>query len=378
MTMRTVVADSPLEVPVSWQKLAGHAFYGSIAWHRYQQEDPETRARFIQVLDGDEPVAQSAVYLVDREENARYRPLDASGERGAVRSGPTVLVGNRRGYCNRLDLIADARAVPASAAMVAAVHEIAQDHGAAVAWWMYLTEADVGVLARTGRAGPPWLVAADASIPLPGSSFADYLASLSRNQRRQVIRDRRTFAASGQRVVRAPLAARVRELAPLLAAHQQRHGHQATAAEIEDLLRRQTATVGDAGQAYLATGRHPAGTVTFETEDEIVARAFGSEIDPAFASGLYFETTYYAPIERAYQIGAGSLHLGIGTLRAKVRRGARVQLRWTVATTDGDPPRPAPGRNRATWQSISDQLDTVTALLPASLEAVGLLEEDAQ
>jgi hypothetical protein len=48
------------------------------------------------------------------------------------------------------------------------------------------------------------------------------------------------------------------------------------------------------------------------------------------ASYAFFNVTYYAPIAHAYAVGARAVHVGVSSLRAKVRRGARLTSLWAL------------------------------------------------
>jgi hypothetical protein len=343
-----IVHDVEHVAEADWDALAQGSFYASHAWMRYQQMDTDSRALYVLVRNEQGTlVGATSVYVVESEASSRYRPHElfpwlasapasASANTPASAQAPTVLVGNRRGYANRLLLAPGADGVAALPALAAAVEDIARDCSADRAWWLYLGEADAKRLAEATGAGRPALLSADCAITLLGDGFEDYLLALSSGARRRVRDDRRTFARAGYQVDRPRFADSIDLISPLSAAHERYYGHDIDADAVAALLIAQARAIRDAAhvQVCVEAERAVACSVAYAARTELALRfyAFDQARRP---SREYFEICYYRPIETAYALGLGRLHLGRGSLRTKISRGAAVSTLWAVAT--GDP-----------------------------------------
>jgi hypothetical protein len=150
-------------------------------------------------------------------------------------------------------------------------------------------------------------------------------------------------------------------LAPLVADHQAHHGRSGDADAVGELLRDQAQAVGPAAHAFLCSrgDQAIACSLAFSITGQLAMRAFGLRHAERTAAREYFELGYYLPIETAYQIGATSVHLGIGTLSAKIRCGARVTPLWGLATSNGALDTDAATlreHNTRQWRQILDQV----------------------
>lgn len=327
MHSRVVDQLEPAEVAAA-ERLTDGDFYASPGWWRYEAMDGDSTASFALIHDRDELVAATPLYVVKRESNRRYDPRRLLHDTHRL---PTLLVGSRRGYAGQLAVTTDERRASALAALAEVVDSFARDHTGGVSWWTHLRERDVVTLRGAGDTIGPWLVAAEAAIPLPGSTMDDYLDSLPRKRRATVRTDRRRFREAGLTTRSRSLHEAWRDLAPLVGAHQRQHGHDQGDSELGDLMRRQAEAAGSQGIVHEALAPAPvAAALSFASRRHVTARAFGSVLTDR-RSGEYFELAYYQPMEHAYDHGLRELHLGVGTLAPKILRGARVQLRWTVA-----------------------------------------------
>lgn len=349
----------------SWERLSGGSFYASPAWLAYQELDAHSTTAYALVFDDETLVAGAPLYLVDREASWRYDPRRAFGPEAVTsRDKRTLLVGNRRGYSNHLCVIDDHRREAAVRALVAAINNYAHEHADGRSWWMYLDEATAGLLQSHG-AGNAWLQAGDCSIPLPGTSYEDYLQSRTKNQRNQIKGDRRKFHSAGYSVEHRDLAACWQDAAPLIASHQRRHGHEQSDMSIRALLQDQASVANEASSVHLCRrGPSVRGCgLAFTAESHVTSRAFGYAAESANDAAEYFELLFYRPIELAYQLEVPAVHLGIGTLAAKVRRGAVVQLRWAVATDGREPIDAPPEHNGKVRDAVLTELDGSAATL---------------
>jgi predicted N-acyltransferase len=367
-----------------WDELAAGSFYATHAWARYQQRDPHSTARYVLVRDEQGRLAAAApVYLVDREASARYDPshlIPGLTRRQPGTAPQTVLVGNRRGYANKILLSDHAEHDDrALAALLSGVEDLTAEAGADRSWWLYLDAPDMALLTAATTTSAPLLLAADCSIPLPGGSFDDFLSAAPKRTREQIRRDRRVFADANYTVTSPPFAASWAEMAPLMASHQQHHGHATDTASMSALLRDQARDAGEGAivSACSRGDRMVGCALAFCTPVEAAARAYGFDHAMQGSACEYFELTYYRLIEAAYRRGTSRVHLGIGTLRTKIRRGAGLSLRWAVATGPGAPEigdSTVRQANIRQWSDIKEQVGPYgEALAPLESPQIGNL-----
>lgn len=335
--MKTEIVNSVHAVPpADWDRLARHAsVYLSHRWLAGEENDPTATASYALVRDDDGTLAAAApLYLVHDEPNAYYEPPHLPpGTRK-----PRVIAGARRGY-NNAPLTDPHLPEDLDAQCLALLRETARDHAGrhgTTHWWPYLTESATRRLAPL-YGTPAHRVEDDATIPLPGAGFDDYLASLPSKRRVAIRHERAAFGAAGLDVRHERLADCYEDAGRLLAALQRSHGHGDDTAAMTSLLRRQADAMGEQARVVatyegsLMTGfclyYHHGGTTWL--------RAVG--LDPERpAPFAYFALTYYAPIEAAYRHGATALHAGMKAIEAKRLRGARVSGLYALHDTYRD------------------------------------------
>ncbi|NEE34960.1 GNAT family N-acetyltransferase, partial [Streptomyces sp. SID7982] len=375
--MRTDIVSGIDEIEAGeWDALADGSFYSSAAWMRYQEAADGVTTRYVLVRDEHGRLAAAApVYVVISEGSSMYAPgrlfPELQDRPGAA--GRTVLVGNRRGYANRL-LVGGppehrGRAVKQ---LVDAVNLIAAEEADGRAWWLYLGDGDTEALLAHAPHPVPRLVAADCAITLPGTGFDDYLRGGSGNMRRQIRKDREAFAGAGYTVSRTSLSESWPEISPLIASHQAHHGEPSQTALISRLMRAQAEATGEAGTVHAChrEGRMVGCTLTYSTPYEVSSRAYGFDHRLPATAAEYFELLYYRPMEAAYRTGARRLHLGIGTLLPKIRRGAEVSLLWAVTTGHAhadETVRLARAHNSARWHSMAGEMGSAAARVVSPL-----------
>ncbi|GHH82957.1 hypothetical protein GCM10018793_43850 [Streptomyces sulfonofaciens] len=366
----------------AWQTLAGGSFYASHAWMRYQERDPGSSVRYVLVRDAEgRLVAGLPVYLVDTETSGMYDPerLFPDIPRQGRSMGRTVLAGNRRGYANRMPMAPDTDPEQRRrliGLVVDTVNHIAAEEADGRAWWLYLGESDAESLLPFGTGSVPRLLAADCAIALPGTGFEDYLQSGSSNMRRQIRKDRDSFRAAGYTCSEEPLTACWDDVSSLIASHQGHHGEPSDPEYIRALLRDQAETTGDVGVVHAChkDGRMVGCTLTYATHSEVTSRAYGFDHSRPAVAAEYFELLYYRPMEAAYRAGASRLHLGIGTVQPKIRRGADVCLLWGVltGTAGGDDAHAARTYNSARWRQFADEMGAAAKRTESRLLAAAL------
>ncbi|MEU8537680.1 MULTISPECIES: peptidogalycan biosysnthesis protein [Streptomyces] len=331
--MITSVVDSVHEVPAAeWEHLARPAgLYLSHRWLAGEEEDPTATRAYCLVRDPDGTLLAAApLHLVRDEPNDSYEP----GTVLPPHLRPRVIAGARRGYHNTpltAPGLEPGRRHACLTLLRDAARRFADRHGT-THWWPYLTARATAALAPL-YPDPPLRLEDDALIPLPGTCFDDYVASLPARRRTGVRRERAGFAAAALRVRHHVLADCVGEVAVLLAGHQRGHGHDRDGVDaMTAVLNRQAAAMGDEARVVAA---HDGGRMTgfclyyhygATTWIRAVAHDRGHP-----APHLYFNLMYYLPAEAAYAHGSTALHAGMTAIEAKRRRGAAVSALSALA-----------------------------------------------
>ncbi|KMS68859.1 hypothetical protein ACM01_37390 [Streptomyces viridochromogenes] len=335
--MKTEIVSSVHAVPVAdWDRIARHAgVYLSHRWLAGEESDPTATASYALVRDSEGTlVAAAPLYFVYHEPNAYYDPVHLPP--GTEK--PRVIAGARRGYHNTPltdpDLTADV-----DAHCLALLREAAREHAGrhrTTHWWPYLTESATRRLAPLYGA-PPHRMEDDATIPLPGAGFDDYLASLPSKRRVAIRHERAAFEAAGLDLRHQRLGDVYEDAGRLLAALQESHGHGDDTDAMTSLLKRQAEAMGEQARVVAAyDGPLMTGFCLYYHQGSTTwLRAVGiaPERPAPFA---YFALTYYAPIEDAYRHSTTALHCGMKAIEAKRLRGARVSGLYALHDTRTD------------------------------------------
>lgn len=230
-------AATPHEVP-GWDRLASsRSFYVAADWLRYADTDRVATSRYLGLsADGRLVAALSSHWAPDEVDPDYVATRTLELPRGAPSTHDGVLtLGGRRGFLSGALVAAD---TPRSAAAAHLADLIRAAAGAPSAeggawWWPYLTapDADLVLAAGSRLVGQPGpgvhLVGADCVIDVVGRTVDDHVAALPTRQRRTNFRrEQKRFADSGLEMRRVSLAGHWPQLGPLLAAVQQKYGHQ--------------------------------------------------------------------------------------------------------------------------------------------------------
>ena len=322
--------------PAEWDALKSAAgFYTAHTWLLSDEADPSADVSYLIARDGNSALVGGLPFYRPRVAgNERYNLRVLLGRDDVPRSRALVLAGARSGY--RCDVPVSDRLTPADASGVRtrllreAAERAGRDDRQAVLLYVPANAysqlaADVG-----GRGAP---VDSDATISLPGESFADWLGELPRKKRWSIRHELKAYDASGWRTEVVPLSAVIDDVVPLVAALQERHGALADPRALARLLARQEQAFGERAIAFVGRlhGQIGAFALVYRHGDVLEVRMAGLDYDLApEAAYAYFNVMYYAPISHAYATGARALHLGVGSLRAKVLRGAQLTSLWAL------------------------------------------------
>lgn len=197
---------------------------------------------------------------------------------------------------------------------------------------MHVPDDDTALTALLTRRGyVPFTAVADCVLPLPFTSFPDYLASLPPTRRRKVRREMRSFQAAGYQVRLVGLDDVGPDHVQLHVDHMTRYGHSLTADKIAALLARIRDHLAPFTRVLEArNGDRLAGFVLFYEDDtSLYPKMLGFLPQTADKAFIYFNLGYYELISYAVARGIPQLVLGPESYEAKALRGARPAYRTT-------------------------------------------------
>ena len=327
--------DSLDDVPRSrWDGLAADGgLYLSHGWLRMQERGSSSSRSYALAAIGDRLVGALPVDIVERTANDYYTFRAVLPPGHPEPPEPVMLLGGRGGYAGGLlldrSLDADGRRRTAHALLTDAVR--ASERAGRAAAFFYLQDSLRELVQETAAGGVPLLARHEAAVHLPGNGWADYLGGLSSMRRKSIRREERQFDAAGYSVTVGDLTPWLGAAGALLANVQRRYGHDNDPGEMAEVLAEQIADLGE-HVAFLCADEH--GLVGFALGFPFGAtlsmRAAGFDYERLRGAAEYFNLAYYRPIRWAYEHGATRIHLGIGSLPAKSRRGARLAPLWVV------------------------------------------------
>jgi uncharacterized protein len=156
-----------------------------------------------------------------------------------------------------------------------------------------------------------------------GQSFTEYLASLSKNGRSQVTRDRRRLAQAGIRTERCSFDEVWPNILALRCDLLKRYGLKVDEHLETTNVRRLLTCFGEEQTRLYCSfldGRVVGFTLFVIWRNSWYAAYTGTYEDPR-TRGVYFDHAFYAPIADATAEGAGVVDFGVGAWEAKRRRG---------------------------------------------------------
>ncbi|MEV0315649.1 peptidogalycan biosysnthesis protein [Nonomuraea fuscirosea] len=258
-----------------------------------------------------------------------------------------LLAGSRAGFGTRLvldpTLTGPARAVVLRALRDAA-GAVAAERGLPYTFFLFLDAAAWRDLAPvTGDGGRHRLAGvAQTELELPGTCFADYLATLPRNTRTSVRRETGRFAEVCATET-VPLREAVPAIAPMIGNVRARHGMAYSVDAVTGRLSAYASALGDtAALAVLCKvrGRVVGAGVLCRWHDRLYVTDFGRVDDEGPDPFVYFNAAIYEPIRHAYAMGLSKVVTGAGAELGKARRGSAVlplvHVAWPATGEPGD------------------------------------------
>lgn len=234
------------------------------------------------------------------------------------------------------------------AALDRAVAEVvgrARDEGLRTVAFLYVQPEERALAQALRRAGfVRFPLALRCNLRPPGTSFADYRATLSRDAAHSMDRVRRRMAERGVSVDRFPLRelndAAVERLVELRLQHRAKYGRRPDAAGERTQLRTFREHFGDRVEvvAALADGRIIGFCLFLDAGDVRHAWSNGTDYTDSRSKDTYFEVCYYRPVEDAYRTGRKELSFSYGAERTKLERGCRLDevSGFVLPLDDGD------------------------------------------
>jgi uncharacterized protein len=356
------IVESIADIPATrWDRLAASAqLYQTHAWLRWAEAYHRLPTRYLLASDGDGALLGAvATYLVRSVPDRLVRWYDPvrmflspfCDDRDAARHWfPVLLVGGCSGYHSEILYTAGldraGRAV-VTRALLDQCQAIAEEQGYGCIAFMYAPKpACDEVSGALGTAARTILTSAEATIPLsPAGGLDGYLARFPGHRRRRLRSEVNSFVAAGGLVTTYPLGEVVHDLAPLLVAHQRRHGDPATLAQMAHYLRSQEEYLGADSTVFVQErdGEICGFALAYPHGETLYLRACGFDRKRS-TRYAYFNLTFYEPVRHATRHGLTSVALGLGSYRTKVLRGAEVSALWSVVVP--------PNHLEPTWTAV--------------------------
>jgi hypothetical protein len=306
-------------------------------WLAVLEELGRRKVRYVYTQDSSRQVLGVVPFYLDpgRRPARYYEPANTLGASVSQKlSGGAkgfVVLGNRAGFMTGWSLATDhVDSAKLLACMVSLANRLAYNTDVGIFSIQFLPASEARLLIRTGLVDPENIVLQNvtARIALPGKCFEDYYAGLKRSRRHTIRRDLDRFAESGCTLDVTKLSRSLSYMPQLLANVQQFHDADGRVAQYRRLLQTHAKWLDKYG--VVVTSRGPEGepitfSLSYIVDNTLHVRMSGIDYGRAKESRSYFNAAYYGPIRLAYEHGVSHVELGIGALKPKVIRGARLE-----------------------------------------------------
>jgi uncharacterized protein len=341
LSVRTVKTAADLPT-AAWDSLAGaDELYLSTPWMRMLEATSGATMRYLLADDGSQLVGGLATaradhtspWLSGRPDTLLQRCLreqrqGADEVAAAVATDPATALlpatvcGGRHLGRNRVVTGGSRAAVER---LVAAAEDLARDRGDRSVSFLYVDQHDRALHDVLGARGYRHFVPARYSwLPVPAGGFPDYLAARSGHRRRRITSERRRLRDAGVVVDVEPIDARiVPRMAELETNLLRRYGMTWSADLSEAIFSRIAAELGQV--AFICGARRDGALTGFillvERGTSWYAHRAGFDYDANGELPVYFDVTYYRPVELAAERGIATIHYGTGSDATKASRG---------------------------------------------------------
>ncbi|MEU9970463.1 GNAT family N-acetyltransferase [Streptomyces malaysiensis] len=339
--MSVSVYGSFAELPTAeWDSLTiGSNIYSTSKFAGVREETlpPEARARYLLARNSDGvPTAGLEVYSFTKAPHDLYDPADLlreviSDERAArlntrpisIAAGWSEFRGQVPGQAN----VSAEQRERALGQVTAGALRLAEQARSSVLAYCYLPLETAHELAKAHASDGAVLLWHNVETSLPiglWSDFEEYVAWLPSGRRQRVRRELRRFRESGRVVSEHPLPEVVKEIAPLNSSLMQKYGHTAHDEErAVTLFDRQSRFLGDESSVLVSKDKDKVigFLLRYRQHDMLYARSAGFDYSVPNADD-YYNLMFYHQIADGVGRSIESIHLGINTFEAKMRRGA--------------------------------------------------------
>jgi hypothetical protein len=266
-------------------------------------------------------------------------PLPAVPTAARAAAYPSLAVGIHGGHhgilvdpaLDRDDRVASCRALPA------AVAELAETLGCRSHALLYLTPALVTALAP---AAEPVVLGAQSMLRFAGTTFDDYLGSLTSRRRRHVRSERSGYLAGPNRtVVREGPDALGPDLVELRCALRARYGHPVERARTESEFASLARHCGERLVVFRAVqnGDTVGFSVFLRDGETLYGRTAGFDYDRLRERDYcYFNLGYYEPVTWCLERGLRAVEMGLSSYATKRTRGCVFEPRFGFFTVPTD------------------------------------------
>lgn len=244
---------------------------------------------------------------------------------------PTLIIGSRSAYaCEFLlsEHLSTQEQTLILQQMITCVQNRMASYGAASLSALYINKEGCNQLKQiVSNPEDFFITGANAVITIEWSTFEDYLLSLKSKERTKARKERGVFLSKGYDIRLAKLEDSLETFAQLFINHEHKYGYQTS---LENQIKELEVFIDTADEySHILTLNLKdvvAGCLLlFLWEDTIYARTVGFDFDIVGQSFEYFNLGYYALIEFAIDRNFKYIDYGMGTYRAKLKRGAHLE-----------------------------------------------------
>lgn len=337
------------ELPaVDWDTLTvGSNIYSTSGFVGVREEalPPEAHARYLLARDSDgTPVAALEVYCFTTAPHDLYTPGDLlreviGDERAAhLNTRPISIAAGWSEFRGQVPGHVDASAEQRESALsrlTAEALRVAGQADSGVLAYCYLPLETARELAQAHASDGAVMLLHNVETRMPIGLWADfdeYVDWLPAGRRQRVRRELRRFRESERVVTELPLPEVVKEIAPLNSALMRKYGHTAHDEErAVTIFDRQSRFLGDESSVLLCkeNGKAVGFVLRYRLGDMLYARAAGFDYSVPNADD-YYNLMFYHQIAAGVGRTVSSIHLGINTYEAKMRRGGRPTPLYSV------------------------------------------------
>lgn len=332
------VAAKLSDVPGDWDSLVGDdGFYLSRAWLSFVEAEAPASPWYLFSAEAGALRGALALYRGDNAVTFRYRPQHFRDLLGI--DGTFLIAGASRGYRSTL-LLGGADRDDTLVRLLRRAREMASAEGYAEVILPFLTTE---ALLETARVLPvrASFDVAEAEIPGTGAGLDGYCRRATRRVRKNIRRDRASFAQAGWRTERRSLDECWREAARLLANLESKYGRSSRDVGVfERTLAGQAKLLAPQSIVFTCEdGDGMAGMViAYRWRSVLFMRAAGFDYQRLRNGCEYFNLGLWEPMEYCGGTGIDRINLGIGSWEAKGYRGAVMLPLWSAVILPGARP----------------------------------------